>query len=289
MMKDLLLRNLLTVAFLLLLPLSAKATGWSAEVIRVNGQKWELLEKPLNNDSILRARFEEFIPKEHSWSTANPDGFTGYWEIVYGRLYLKKVVVDMYDEILKKHYEVTYDAHDLREVFAPHYTIHGISAEWVNDEKFRMGRGEVLIYFHGGFMRNYEEELFLSIDSGRVTDHKYWRNSIHVDGMEIDEAVKKTMELFPVERFPMLEDHRVVILTKDFKLHPDGHFDDCHITMVYLDEDKTTTEEQQHPIIEEVKKIMRSIYPWKVYCIYGEFVPKDIRYSFPLGKRRVKN
>lgn len=52
MMKDLLLRNLLTVAFLLLLPLSAKATGWSAEVIRVNGQKWELLEKPLNNDSI---------------------------------------------------------------------------------------------------------------------------------------------------------------------------------------------------------------------------------------------
>lgn len=39
MMKDLLLRNLLTVAFLLLLPLSAKATAQTGDIIYINGEK----------------------------------------------------------------------------------------------------------------------------------------------------------------------------------------------------------------------------------------------------------
>lgn len=285
-MKNYSPKSLLTMLLLALLPLSAHATGWSSEVIIVKGKEWSLLEKPLNSDSTIRAKLEEFLPKDRSWSTANWDGFTSYWEIIYGRLYLKKIVVYMYDRLLKKEYDITYSAHDLKELFAPHYTAHGIRADWVTDKEFRMGRGEVLIYFHAAYNRNYEEELILSVDSGEVTSHKYWRNSIAKEGLEIEEAMKRTMTEFPVDRFPILNERRTVLQVRDFKLHPDGRFIDCNARLHLRNEAKEVIEDQNHPIIQAAKGTMRNIYPWKVYCIYGEFTPMQVRYMIPLWPRK---
>ena len=285
-MKNYLPKTLFAMLFLALLPSPTHATGWESEVITVKGEKWDLLEKPLNSDSTIRAKLEEFLPKERNWSTANWDGFTSYWEIIYGRLYLKKIVVYMYDKLLKKEYDITYSAHNLRELFAPYYTVHGIRADWMTDKEFRMGRGEVLIYHHAAYNRNYEEELILSVDSGEVTSHRYWRNSIAKEGLEIEEAMKQARAEFPVDRFPELNERRVILQVWDFKLQSDGHFIDCNVRLFLRNEAKEVIEDQNHPIIQAAKETIRNIYPWKVYYIYGEFTPMQMRYTIPIGPRK---
>lgn len=53
------------------------------------------------------------------------------------------------------------------------YTLQGepILADWVS-ETLRIPCGNVLFYQHMGFMTIYEEELFVSIEKGRVTERR---------------------------------------------------------------------------------------------------------------------
>lgn len=60
--------------------LHMKATGLLSDVIYIDGEKWELMEKPINADSILYARLMNFLPKNHCVTTANWEGYTAFWE-----------------------------------------------------------------------------------------------------------------------------------------------------------------------------------------------------------------
>lgn len=68
------------------------ATGQSADVVRYEGKTWQLLARPISFDAILRAKVRHRLPKDYGWSTANWDGFTGYWSIENDRLLLDSVV-----------------------------------------------------------------------------------------------------------------------------------------------------------------------------------------------------
>ena len=184
-MKGSLVKGLMAITILLMLPLSVKATAQTGDIIYIDGKKWSLLGKPLNYNDELYTKLNEFLPTDREWSTANWSGYTGCWEIVYGRLYLKKVVVYMYDKILKKHYEVTYDAYDLKELFAPYYTVHGISAEWYSNKAVTAGRGECIRYIHDAYDRNYAEELVMTFEKGEVVKEEYWRNKKMTDGWDL--------------------------------------------------------------------------------------------------------
>lgn len=271
-------RALCSLLFILTLPLTMYATAWSPEVIIVDGEEWGLLAKPLNADSTLRARLEEFLPEDIGWSTGNLDGFIGHWEIIDDKLYLKKIVI-------AEEGRTVFDADTLKAVYGDYYTEHGIYAGWFTQEKLRMGRGEVLFCFNLAYNMYYEEELILSMESGKVTGRKRWHNRVHVEGMELDPEAwqHRFKQEFPVDSFPELKERPVVLLIHKFKLHPDGHFDDCHICLLRYDEEEPI-EDQSHPVIEAAKRTLHNIYPWKVYCIYGEFTPKPIvTFSMLLG------
>ena len=91
---------------LLLLPLTACATGQIADDVMIDGEEWRLLASPLSHNNSIYERVDSFLPKhkDRYWGTANWSGFYGCWEIVDNCLYLKKIVVNMWDEYKKESY-----------------------------------------------------------------------------------------------------------------------------------------------------------------------------------------
>ncbi|MBQ2436041.1 MAG: hypothetical protein II269_07935, partial [Bacteroidaceae bacterium] len=227
---------------------------------------------------------------DREWSTANWSGYTGCWEIVYGRLYLKEVIAYIYDDILKIHYEVTYDANDLKELFAPYYTVHGISAEWYSNKAVTAGRGECIRYIHDAYDRNYAEELVMTFEKGEVVKEEYWRNKKMTDGWDLrDGGGVKVMKLFPYEQFPELDKELVVVYFRNVTVSADGKFMDCDADL-YWSKDKHRDKNSNHPIVAAFKETMRKVYPWETFYIHGKYmINHGSRFSIPLNKRRVKN
>lgn len=279
---------------LVLFPLMARATGQIADDVVVNGEVWRLLASPLSHNDSIYKRVDDFLPKSRCWSTANWSGFYGCWEIKDSCLYLKKVVVNMWDEHKKERYVLEFDADTLRSVLSEYYTEHGIYAGWFSQKNLIIGRGELVTYIHGGYLRNHEEELEVTVENGRITHQEHWCNRKVIEGWSCSEADfsetgKEIIKQFPLEQFPELEAERIVVLLKNISLTPDGHFDDCDAIFTWLSSNQRE-EDPNHPIIVALKKTMREMFPWEVIYLHGKYTVSNPngRFSLPLGKRQQK-
>lgn len=256
------------------------------------------MASPLYNDSLISNRIDKILPnaKDRRCSTGNWDGFVGYWEIVDSCLYLKKVVVDMWNEHKRESYELVYDADTLRTVLEEYYTEHGILAGWFSHEKLIIGRGELVTYIHGGYFRNHEEELVVTIKNGRITHQEHWFNKKVVEGWSISEAGlskagREIINTFPYDQFPELDTVLVIVHVNNVSLTPDGHFEDCDVIFT-RGRGKQWEEDPNHPIIVALKETMRKMYPWEVLYLHGKYTicsPTEgngNRFTLPLSKRR---
>ena len=297
-MKRFLFAHYACCIFLLLFPLMARATGQAADRVVINGEEWCLLASPLDaNDSIYN-QIDKILPnaKDRSCSTGNWDGFVGYWEIVDSCLYLKKVVVDMWDEHKRESYELVFDADTLKAVLEEYYTEHGILAGWFNREKLIIGRGELVTYVHGGYLRNHEEELVVTIKDGRITHQEHWFNKKVVEGWSVSEAKlseagREIINTFPYELFPELDTVRIVVHVSNVSLTLDGHFEDCDVFFTWMNT-KQKEENPNHPIIVALKETMRKMFPWEVIYLHGKYTVssptggRGAQFTIPLGKKK---
>ena len=256
------------------------------------------MASPLYNDSLISNRIDKILPstEDRSCSTGNWDGFVGYWEIVDSCLYLKKVVVDMWNEHKRESYELVYDADTLRTVLEEYYTEHGILAGWFSREKLIIGRGELVTYVHGAFYRNHEEELVVTIKNGRITHQEHWLNKKVVEGWSVSEAKlskagREIINTFPYDQFPELDTVLVIVHVSNVSLTPDGHFEDCDVIFT-RGRGKQWEEDPNHPIVVALKETMRKMFPWEVLYLHGKYTvcaPTQgfgNRFTFPLGKRK---
>ena len=297
-MKRILFTHYACCIFLVLFPLMARATGQAADHVVINGEEWCLLASPLHaNDSIYN-QIDKILPnaKDRSCSTGNWDGFVGYWEIVDSCLYLKKVVVDMWDEHKRESYELVFDADTLKAVLEEYYTEHGILAGWFNREKLIIGRGELVTYVHGGYLRNHEEELVVTIKDGRITHQEHWLNKKVVEGWSVSEAKlseagREIINTFPYEQFPELDTVRIVVHVSNVSLTLDGHFEDCDVIFT-RGRGKQWEEDPNHPIIIALKETMRKMFPWEVIYLHGKYTVSSPtggrggQFTIPLGKKK---
>ena len=287
--------------FMVFIPLMARATGQIADDVIIDGEKWELLGSPLSyNDSIYN-RVESLLPKheDRSWSTANWSGFYGCWEIVDSCLYLKKIVVNMWNEHKKERYALEFDADTLRSVLGEYYTGHGIYARWYSREKLIIGRGELVTYVHGGYLRNHEEELVVTIENGRITHQEHWHNKKVMEGWSLSEGgLTKTgiqiRDSFPYDQFPEMGTKRIIVHVKNISLTSDGHFEDCDASFFkkYDNGEKELIEDPNHPIIVALKETMRKMYPWEVIYLHGKYTISSPNpgsgFTLPLVNRQQK-
>ena len=160
------------VILVMFVPGKLKATGLAADVIYINGEKWNLYAWPINK--LYSGRLQDFLKERVGTAviektTANPWGYNCTWEIKEGKIYLREVVVDMYDPEGERELKVVYPADSLKSVFMESCTRKGICADWVNGNLVA-GRGKLVAYEHMGFNRTAQFQVHFNVENGKVVD-----------------------------------------------------------------------------------------------------------------------
>ena len=269
---------------LLFLSLVAHATGQTGDVIFIDGAHWKLLGKPIDLDAALYHDLNAVLPENRPIVTSNWDGYTGYWSIQQDVLYLDSVRCEYYDAEIQDMKGESVPSVALLDVFKYYVDGDRIVAGWLTGE-IRVATGKVIYYWHDAFERNYEEEMMLNIDKGKVTGRKEYHNHV-VDGFSFDKfniANNEILrEMFPlhIDRYPELaNEERIVFGIQRARVDAQGNLVECEVKVI---------RPKDNPLLAaEIAESLKAYHPWRVLFISGEYSAKGIEgwtVSYPLDK-----
>ena len=253
----------------MLLTLTAYATGQDGDVIYINGEKLELLGKPICLNSTLYHTLIDELPSDRPIVTSNWDGYTAYWSINNDKLYLDSVRCEAYDSNVKAVVGESIPPETLNRIFNKYRAGCRIAASWVSG-KFRVAKGKVIYYQHTGFERNYEEEMILDIEQGKVVGKKTYQNFVS-EGFSFDkleqngaqEILHKILSLH-IEHYPELAHvKRLIFRVKRARVDEKGNLLECDVQVVKPDVNPQ--------LATEIAEALKTYHPWKVYYINGEY------------------
>jgi hypothetical protein len=143
--------------------------------------------------------------------------------------------------------------------------------------KLRVAKGACISYVHMGFESRFEEETFLTMDKGKVTERKDYHNKV-LGGADFsnqnDLAQVKKLFLEQVSGLPEFSEiKRLIFTVKNVKMDAQGHITDCDVIV------------KQAPEVfaQKMKDIIMSIRPWKRLYLYEEYVlPSYNSFSFSM-------
>ena len=254
----------------MLLALTAYATWQEGDVIYINGERFELLEKPIFLDSTLYHTLKEELPSNRYIVTSNWDGFTTYWSINDDKLYLDSVRCEVYDPNVKAVVGESIPFMTLYRIFNRYCAGNRIVASWVSG-KFRVAKGEVIYYQLSGFKRNYEEETILNINHGEVIEMNAYHNFVN-DGFDFDklqqngaqEMLRKILPPLHIEHYPELAHvKRLIFRVKRARVDEKGNLLECDVQVAKPDVNPQ--------LATEIAEALKAYHPWKVYYINGEY------------------
>ena len=282
------------IQVLLCFALCASATGQEGDVIMIDGERWNLLGKPIDHDSVLYHRLLEVLPKDRSISTANWDGYRGYWNIKDNRLCLDHIEIELYDKDTKRSHVENIPAADIRRVFGKYYQQKDIVATWFTAE-IRAAKGNTLYYVHSGYYRNLEYEQLLTIKQGKVTQRKEYHNRVVVEnGFSFDNINQEEIRRhFPLhtQNYPELAGvKRILITIGNIRLDARGNLVDCDVRVTPLGQTNKKKENIQG-LAQEMKTLLKKIRPWQTLYINGEYVStiyhESITFAYELDMKSV--
>jgi hypothetical protein len=253
----------------MLLALTAHATWQVGDVIYINGERLELLGRPIWLDSTLYHTLKDELPSDQGTVTSNWDGFTAYWSINNDKLYLDSVRCEAYDPNVKAVVGKSIPSITFYRIFNSYIAGNRIVASWVSG-KIRVAKGKVIYYQRSGFERNYEEETILDIDKGKVIGKKEYHNFVK-DGFAFEklqengaqEMLRKILPLH-IERFPELANvKRLIFRVKHARVDEKGNLLECDVQVVKPDDNPQ--------LATEIAEALKTYHPWKVYYINGEY------------------
>ena len=254
----------------MLLALTAYATWQEGDVIYINGERLELLGKPIFLDSTLYHTLKEELPSNRYIVTSNWDGFTTYWSINDDKLYLDSVRCEVYDPNVKAVVGESIPFMTLYRIFNRYCAGNRIVASWVSG-KFRVAKGEVIYYQLSGFKRNYEEETILNINHGEVIEMNAYHNFVN-DGFDFDklqqngaqEMLRKILPPLHIEHYPELAHvKRLIFRVKRARVDEKGNLLECDVQVAKPDVNPQ--------LATEIAEALKAYHPWKVYYINGEY------------------
>lgn len=239
------------------------ATGQSADVVRYEGKTWQLLARPISFDAILRAKVRHRLPKDYGWSTANWDGFTGYWSIENDRLLLDSVVY----QLKGRHRRL--DNKSFNRIFRRYLRNGRVVASWVTDD-LRIADGKLLRYIHYGFERNYENEVVLKVERGKVVGRKPYHNKIY-PGYTLRQVLNSDSigRFLPLAMFPNLKGKRIVTKIQLFPSSCRQFADSCRVSILRLGSD-TLSKAEEDSVKSLISNALIAVYPWQESQINGQ-------------------
>lgn len=281
------MKRLILCLPLLFLALVAHATGQTGDVIFIDGARWELLGSPITLDAALYNDLKAVLPEDRPTVTSNWDGFTGYWSIQQDMLYLDSVRCEYYEAKIQGMKGESVPSSALLNVFKNYVDGDRIVAGWLSGE-VRVATGKMIYYQHTYFERNYEEEMMLSIDKGKVTGRKEYHNYV-VDGFSFEKLNPNSPnnynvlnEMFPlhIERYPELADvERIAFRIKKARVDAKGNLVECEVKVIRPND---------NPLLAaEIAESLKAYHPWRVLFVNGEYSTKGIEgwtVSYPLNK-----
>ncbi|MBR5639301.1 MAG: hypothetical protein IKW83_05995 [Muribaculaceae bacterium] len=261
------MKKTIMFALLLISTLSAGATGQDGDIIYIDGVEWQLLGKPLCQDSVIYKQVLAALPQDRNWTTANWDGYTAVWSIKDNKLVLESVSNLSQDKLISIFQNTGYEP---------------LVASWYNGT-IRVAKGKCIYYVHSGFMRNYEAELHLEIVNGEVVDKTLYNNKILADGFAITGRTNNndlTKKLFPVDpnKYPELKGVKIVVSIEDIKVDAEGNLIDCNLGVHGVD--KSYAKYQQ--LEDEINNMAKAIKPWRTLLINGEIRPENKNIIFKI-------
>ncbi len=272
------MKRAVLLLLLALVPTMACATGQEGDIIYIDGQRWQLLGRPVGGDSVLYANVVASLPEERIESTANWDGFLGYWTLEGDMLILDSVTYEEDDPWR----DVALSQAVMRNIFADYYVDGKIVAQWITGE-LRVAHGDVLLYEHGGWFRHYETEMFLELTQGRVSNRRLYHNCMVVDGLVLGNMSDSQMEDFRAGFLPTLRKYheldtvnRVYFIVDNCKADSLGHILDIDVKVACNGHPDALPE-----LAEEFKQFLISIHPWRTIRINGEYVAIWHGWSIP--------
>ena len=273
--------------FLLFAPLAVFATGYDADIIYIDGIKWELLDRPVYADSTLKNSLKAALPKERTIKSSNWDGFTTFWSIQGEKLCLDSIQYELYDGATRKYWTECVPTDTLLRVFRQYVDGERIVATWFSYD-IRAAKGKMIYYRHSFFERNYENERIISIVQGRVREVKDYENYVK-DGYSFDDSSRmqtsypiprnnaELRELFPLhlDQYPELADaKRILFSIRRARVDQEGRLVECEVRVLRPDDNPR--------LAAEMAEALKAIHPWRVFFINGEFRPYAVEgYSFP--------
>lgn len=256
------------------------ATGQEGDVVYINGERWVLLGKPIDDNAALHKALLDFLPEDRITSTANWDGYTAYWSVRNHWLCLDSIKVEFMNWDTLEEYQECIPASDLRNVFKFYYKNQHIVATWFSRRSIRAGKGDVVYYEHTGYERNTEYELIMTVNKGKVDIQNTYHNRVAVEGFSFSTLPIEKEEmrrLFPlqVDQYPELKDvNRIMFSFKILCVDSSGNLIDCEVTAsVWNFEEKKMKDVES--IARDMKKLLMDLRPWKTLYIHGQYIPQD--------------
>ena len=256
---------------ILLLALTARATGQQADILVVDGNQWALLCRPICYDSLIYNRIKSLLPKDHTWKSTNWDGFQSAWSIKDDMLVLDSVLVDVYDGEQNKDRVLTIPRQGLAEAFPDSQC--PFVAKWLTDT-IRAARGNCIRYEDTGFDRNYEHEILLAVKRGHVVSLEHFENKVLVNGFDLRDSVFQELITIPSERYPDIASGRNIIFRiGNLQVDRRGNLKDC-LVVAYgggLHHDDI----RLNQLADDFKAGLKRISPWRVMLINGKLAVCD--------------
>ena len=274
-------RILLSVVFCLAC-LSAFATGQESDVIYYRGQRWWLLARPADADSLLSDALAKSLPQDRCKSTANWGGYVGYWSIQGDMLVLDSIRVELLKE--GKCEGATLPDSFIQQVFKAYEDKGIVVARWYSGT-LRLARGKMIRYEHDGWNRNYETEMELTVHNGGVVDSVEYHNRIVCEGFDIESIFIQSWDSLQqgfrpiLKKYPQLQGkERIYFMVSDFTVDTQGNLIDIAKIVCHAQQD----DELEQQLALEFKHFLMSIRPWKVLYINGKYILPHNSWFIPI-------
>ena len=266
------MKRLFILLFVITISVGSFATGQDGDVIYINGEKWELLGKPIEQNQQLYQSLKDALPYSRPILRSNWDAYTAYWSIRGKKLYLDSIMVSY-----EKKREVRFLPVETNKVFKDYCKRKNILATWYTGD-LRVAKGEILYDEKECYIRNYEHEQYLSIRKGKLAARKQIENKIVINGIVYPTSLKNEINEkmpFNFQSYSDLEDAVCVdFAIGDLRVDSLGNLIDCEVTA------RSFHGKRLDGIALEMKEKLKKMGPWKTLLINGEFVPQYKGSSF---------
>lgn len=283
------MRRFFLLWMLALAPVVASATGQASDIIYIDGQQWRLMGRLTHAlDSVRFFKLDALLPELRSHSTANWDGYIGYWSLDGDLLVLDSIVVEVYeDSTYKESHDESLPQSTMREVFGDYYRNGRIEATFVSANNIRAAQGEMIFYEHMGWNRNYETELVFNVVQGQVTKRNLYHNRVVVDGFSFDDLSIEEWNRFKEGFYPVIRGFHALdtvdkfyVMINGWEFDSIGNMTDVDIKVHYF---------QHMDVLPDLalsfKQYLMAIHPWKLWYINGEYRSLSRGWSIPFRKK----